>query len=230
MIKKILSKLLPQKLKKILNNFAILAIDYGQYKAIKSGSCVDRSNNKIPWYTYPAIEYLNNIDFSSKSVLEYGCGNSSSFWSRRAKKVISVEHDKVWYEKMKALAESNQHLVYSPDCAGYETPSFIDNHKFEVIIIDANRRFECAQVLERYIDFSAEDGFMVILDNSDWFKNTARFIREKFDLIEVDFHGFGPINNYTWTTSVFFSRNFRFKPHNNIQPDFSIASLRNNCD
>ncbi len=66
---------------------------------------------------------------------------------------------------------------------------------------------------------------MIILDNSDWYKNTAKLLRDKLDLIEVDFHGFGPINNYTWTTSIFFSRNFRFSPINDIQPHFSKAAI-----
>jgi hypothetical protein len=33
-------------------------------------------------------------------------------------------------------------------------------------------------------------------------------------MIQVDFFGFGPINDYTWTTSIFFSRDFDFKPIN----------------
>ena len=49
-------------------------------------------------------------------------------------------------------------------------------------------------------------------------------------MIEVDFHGFGPINNYTWTTSIFFNRNTRLKPTDNIQPHFSIAGIKNTVD
>jgi len=49
-------------------------------------------------------------------------------------------------------------------------------------------------------------------------------------LIEVDFHGFGPINAYTWTTSIFISRNFNFKPINKEQPNFSIAGIEQNGD
>jgi hypothetical protein len=67
---------------------------------------------------------------------------------------------------------------------------------------------------------------MIILDNSDWYKETSKYLRDELDLIEVDFHGFGPINNYTWTTSIFLSRNFSFKPINNIQPHFSIAAIK----
>ena len=230
MITKIIAKLIPDRLKKILRNFSILAFDYGQLKTIKSGCCIDKNNQKIPWYTYPAVEYLQSLDLTGRSVLEYGCGNSSFFWSRKAGKVVSVEHDRVWYEKILPTLESNMQLIFSADGPGYENPAEISGKKFDVIIIDANRRPECAHVVDRYLDQQHPEGFMIILDNSDWFKNTADYLRQKFDMIQVDFHGFGPINNHTWTTSVLFSRNFRTKPAELHLPAFSIASLRDNCD
>jgi len=67
---------------------------------------------------------------------------------------------------------------------------------------------------------------MVILDNSDWYRETAKYLRENLDMIEVDFHGFVPINDYTWTTSVFLSRIFRFQSNNNVQPHFSISAIK----
>jgi hypothetical protein len=44
---------------------------------------------------------------------------------------------------------------------------------------------------------------MLILDNSDWYPNSVSFLQGELGWIQADFHGFGPINNYTWTTSVF---------------------------
>jgi hypothetical protein len=43
---------------------------------------------------------------------------------------------------------------------------------------------------------------MLIFDNSDWYPNTVRFLQEKLGWMQIDFHGYGPINNYTWTTSI----------------------------
>ncbi len=37
---------------------------------------IDNEIITIPWYTYPAIEYLLSIDLSEMDVFEYGCGNS----------------------------------------------------------------------------------------------------------------------------------------------------------
>jgi hypothetical protein len=204
-------------------------MDYAQLKTIKTGMCLDKNNQEIPWYTYPAVEYLQNIDFAGKTVLEYGCGNSSFFWCRKAAKVTSIEHNREWFDKISRIACKNHELIFCAE-ENYESPAEIEGRKFDIIIIDAVKRPECAKILRRYLDLGAADGCMVILDNSDWYKNSARFIREDFDMIEADFHGFGPINGYTWTTSVFFSRNFRFKPVDNVQPHFSVAAIRENYD
>ena len=64
--------------------------DFGIKRTIDEKVCVDRDNNPIPWYTYPAIEYISQFDYTDKTVFEFGCGYSSMFWAKRAKKVISI--------------------------------------------------------------------------------------------------------------------------------------------
>lgn len=231
MIKAILRKIIPESYLKQFLNFKILASNYGQYNSIKRWDCIDGEGNKIPWYTYPAIEYLNNITFRDKYILEYGSGNSSAYWADRSLEVISVEHDEEWYQKVKGSIEGNQRLFLKKDDETYERMDELGfDVKFDVIIIDGIRRIECSKIVGQYLNKEAEDGYMVILDNSDWYKNTAEYLRRELDLIEIDFHGFGPINNYTWTTSIFLSRNFKFKPINDLQPVFSNAAIIQRAD
>ena len=64
--------------------------DFAIERSIDEKVCVDKDNNPIPWYTYPAIEYLSQFDYSNKEIFEYGCGYSSMFWANRAKKVTSI--------------------------------------------------------------------------------------------------------------------------------------------
>ena len=220
-MKKYLKQILPKKLvtfltsiKKQFTNFKILAYKYGQFRTIKNWECVDRYGNEIPWYTYPAIEYLNNLDFSEKLVFEYGSGNSSTYWSKRAKKVFSVEHDKEWYEKVKTKIRDNQTLLYSELTENYETSIKKLNQKFDIVIIDGRRRVECSKVINKYLNIEAEDGFMVIFDNSnrDRYETAIKYLRDDLKLIEIDFYGFAPIASFVSTTSIFLSRNFNFKP------------------
>ena len=225
MIKKIISKMIPSKIEKQLMNFKILAFEYGQYKTIKNWDSVDKNSKKVPWYTYPAIEYLNNIDFSKKSIFEYGSGNSSTYWSNKAKSIISIEHDKKWYDQVKLNLNGNQTLFLKGNNTEYEKSITLIDEKFDVIVIDGIRRVECLKIIEKFLDKESEEGYLVILDNSERYKETSKYLREKLNLIEIDFHGFGPINSYTWTTSIFLSRNYDFKPIDNVQPNSPIASL-----
>jgi hypothetical protein len=68
----------------------------------------------------------------------------------------------------------------------------------DVFIIDGKHRRECA---EHVVKFGG--GVMLILDNSDWYPKTVEYLWASLGWLQVDFHGFGPINNYTWTTSIF---------------------------
>ena len=58
-------------------------------------------SDKNPWISFSAIDFMKEILHPNMTVFEYGSGGSTLFWASRVKKVISVEHDKVWYEKMK---------------------------------------------------------------------------------------------------------------------------------
>lgn len=188
---------------------------------IVNKSTLELNGKIIPWYTYPAIEYLNQFDFKGKKIFEWGSGNSSSFFSLKGvEKIISIEHDKSWYEKLKAELKYNQELIYS-ELTEYPDQINKKSDTFDVIIIDGQRRFDCAISAIGKL----KDGGMIILDNSDWFYKSAELLKVKLNMIQLDFHGFGPINNYTWTTSILLSRNFNFKALNARQPMNSIGGL-----
>src|SRR5262245_31531933 len=78
----------------------ILWFSYGHLKSVRAGRSVDAAGRPIPWYTYPAIEYLRQLDLSEKTVFEYGSGNSTLFWAECAARVVTVEDDERWSERL----------------------------------------------------------------------------------------------------------------------------------
>ena len=59
-----------------------------------------------PWITFEARSFVESILTPEAEVFEYGAGGSSVFYSQRVKSVISVEHDKAWFNQARdALAE-----------------------------------------------------------------------------------------------------------------------------
>ncbi|MGC4013464.1 MAG: hypothetical protein QM755_02940 [Luteolibacter sp.] len=220
MIAKIAARVLPSDVVTSLQNYRILSKGFGQYASIKNWECIDAEGTPIPWYTYPAIEYLKQLDFSAKAVFEYGSGNSTRFWSGISRTVTAVEDDQEWYEKIRPKLGANVHYRFITDPVEYAQSIRAHEGLLDVIIVDGSHRYECAiEALPKLRD----DGF-IILDNSDWQDKTSRLLREA-DLIEVDMSGFGPINGYTWTTSFYFRRNVKLTPRQDCQPARGIGSI-----
>lgn len=221
---KVYSSVVPRYVRGQLINFWNLSLRYGQYETIKKWRCLDKNGEVIPWYTYPAIEFLTNLDFSGKSVFEFGSGDSSEFWVKAGAQVVAVESDRDWYKKISERQLDGLSLEWVDECPQYENSILETGRFFDIIVIDGKRRFECASMVKKCLNLSSEEGCMIILDNSDWYRETAKYLRKNLDFIQIDFHGFGPISLSSWTTSLFLSRNFSFPASGQHQPHFSWAA------
>lgn len=193
---------------------------YGHLLSRRMRLPVTREGEPLPWYTYPAIEYLQQLDFSSRDVFEFGSGNSSQFWAQKARSVTSVEHDRPWHAMVEQRKRPNQVVLLEEERRDYPLAIARCNGSFDVIIIDGVERFECAKNALPYL----RAGGMIILDNSDWHPKTAALLREA-DLIQIDFIGFGPVNKYTWATSLFLHREVRIVPKSARLPEYGIGSV-----
>ena len=192
----------------------------GWIESFRHKQPVDAEQNFLPWYTYPAIEYIQQLDFSDLEVFEYGSGNSTIFWSKQAKKVISIENNPGWYEIISPKVAENVSLKLVDDKSSYIKE--IENYDgFDVVVIDGSYRYECAQKAVNRL----KPGGIILLDNADWHVQTAKLLRDS-DLIEVDMTGLGPINAYAWTTSFFLHRDFNLKPKDVNQPKHGVGALK----
>jgi len=212
-----LSTLLPWTWKPSLGVAYALLFDYAHLSSVRQRSCVDAGSNPVPWYTYPAIDYLRQLDFSESTVFEYGSGNSTLFWAAAAKRVVSVEDDEEWYGITRSRLPENCELTLETDLDDY--PAIIDRYAepFDVIVVDGAARGHTRLKCARRAIGRLRDGGMIILDNSDWLPESARVLRES-GLIQIDMTGFAPISAHTQTTSFFLHRGFAFKPRGPRQP------------
>ncbi len=204
--------------KAVATNYKILRDDYGQWKSFWNSKCLDKDGIIVPWFTYPAIEYIKQLDLSDKRVLEYGSGYSTIFWANRTKGVVAIEDDKSWYEKLKPQMPTNVNYIRVENKEEYVAAVSKVEGEFDIIINDGIYRYDCAMASRAKL----ADGGIIILDNSDWCTKTCAYYRDT-DLIEVDMAGFTPLNAYTMTTSFFFSRNVKLKPAHDRQPILAVG-------
>jgi hypothetical protein len=57
----------------------------------------------MPWFSYPAIIFLESVIQPHWKVFEYGSGYSTIFWNRKCEKTVSVEHNEKWFNQSRKL-------------------------------------------------------------------------------------------------------------------------------
>lgn len=223
MIKRIVKRILTKKGLVIYKKsesqiLGLINNGYGHSNSKRQSKPLFKDNTAIPWFTYPAIEYLNKLDISNKSVFEWGSGHSSIYFSHKASTITSIESNQEWFKYIKGKKLKN-HQIHKHQGEDYYK-AILGYNNFDIIIIDGDKRAKCA---EYAIDKINSDG-LIILDNSDWFPNVCSFLRKK-GFVQIDFMGIGPINDYSWSTSFFLAKNFSLKFRNEDDPYRPIGGL-----
>lgn len=171
----------------------------GWRRARLANECLNAQGESIPWYSYPAIEYLSKIDWTDASVFEYGSGNSSVWWASRARNVTSVEADRAWFERTSSRLPNNAQAIFQPDPQKYVHAL---QRAHDVIVIDGLThdygRLRCA---EQALKVMPAHG-VIILDNADSLPRSAELLRSH-GLLEIDFAGIYPLNTEAAITSLF---------------------------
>jgi hypothetical protein len=185
----------------------ILSNGLGFRASAERNSPVLGDGRPIPMMSYSLIEYLLGLDLQSFDVLELGGGGSTVFWASIARSVLTLETSADWVATLNARQLLNVEARYCDGAKLSERLAALDL-RFDAIIIDcAANRFELTQFAAARL----KPGGFVLLDNSDWYPNAARVLREA-DLIQVDFHDFRPLHSFRCTSSLFLHREFRAKP------------------
>jgi hypothetical protein len=219
-----LARLLPEPVRKTIRLWRLLSVELGHFRSVKTGRAVDRDGQPLPWYTYPAIAFLEQFDHREKNVFEYGGGSSSLYWSERARRVVVVESDPAWYRFLEERAPSNLTVLHELEQVRYVAAIRSvggPDGRFDVVVLDGEHRRECAVAAAEQL---SPDG-MLVLDNSDWYPETCEMLRGK-DFLQVDFGGIGPVNAYTWTTSLFLRRSIVLVPLDGRQPRPPVGGVR----
>lgn len=178
----------------------------GWFRSIETNLPVDNEGNPLPWYTYPAISFLEKKIEPQMKIFEYGTGNSTLWWGKRVASVISIEHDLEWYESMKKRVPSNIEYKYSElvDDGAYCRIISKYEKKFDIVVIDGRDRVNCAKNTLKAL----RDNGIIIWDNSDRvaYNDGYQYLLDN-GFKRLDFFGLGPINNISWCTSIFYRKN-----------------------
>lgn len=165
---------------------------------------VNGGNQPIPWFTYPAIDFLDAVVRPHWRVFEWGSGHSTRWWAQRVKQVIAVESEPKWYQEINApLAElSNVELVLREQEDAYVGMLAAQAETaFDVVVVDGKHRQRCLHsVLEH-----ADRVRLLIVDNADRASLSPALQQcAEAGFLRLDFWGMVPSYLYKNCTSVLF--------------------------
>lgn len=175
----------------------------GWLNSLRKGRPLNAQDEPIPWFTYPAIDFLDGVVKPDSHVFEWGSGNSTLWWSKRVAQVTSVEDDQAWHAEVikQVPAHGNSTLLFRAGEAYYNAVLEYPDASFDVMVIDGSSRNDCARVAPAKLKPSG----ILVFDNADGpeFDPGQQFLYEQ-GFMRLDF--WGPIPSYLYKncTSVFF--------------------------
>jgi hypothetical protein len=182
----------------------------GHVRSALAGRALDRAGKEVPWYTQPAIAAISEMDFSRKSVLEFGGGSSTIWWAGKAKHVTCVESNAKWCEliRERLTAEKTADKVELLVVSAPPIDEFAQRRtKFDIVVVDDGSGIGPHGRVDNFfiaLDVIAQDG-MIILDNSDapYMRPVMEHETLESNLV-VHFWGLAPGAMRTTRTSIMF--------------------------
>jgi tRNA A58 N-methylase Trm61 len=175
----------------------------GWFTAFDTKQAVDADGQPLPWVTYSFIDFIKTRLNKNLSIFEYGSGNSTLFYAKHVKNVVSVEHDEAWFNKIvKEKAENAEMIFTALEKDGeYSQKAKLLGEKFDIIIVDGRDRVNCCK---HSVDALSTNGVIVLDDSEREFYNEARVFLKARGFKELSFSGISPGMFYNKVTSIFY--------------------------
>lgn len=178
----------------------------GWIASAEGGLAVDGQGSPIPWFTYPAIRFLEDRIREDMTVFEYGSGNSTRWLSQRVKSVTSCEHDSGWFDALRPTMPGNveyihRELTYGGD---YARTIVDQGERFDVAIIDGRDRVNAAR---NAVEALTSVG-VIVWDDAD----RSRYAEGRLYLRDngfrsIEFVGLRPLSTEEGVTAIHFRDN-----------------------
>jgi hypothetical protein len=168
---------------------------------------------ELPWFSYSAIRFLDKTVKPDMLVYEYGSGGSTLYFSKRCARVVSVEDNSRWFERVGWILHrrniTNADLRFAPaDLTSIERfrasvyPDALPRELADIIVVDGSEesiqiRPVCFEIAESRV----KPGGMIIVDDS-W-RYTHLRQRNRAKRVQI-YQSVGPARPGVTSTDIFF--------------------------
>jgi SAM-dependent methyltransferase len=203
----------PQKIGRIISNLVL----HPQYIS----RCINHNllNGKtpldleLPWFSYAAIDFLEDFLQPRMTVCEYGSGGSTLFFSRRVKSVFSIEDNPRWFDlvsgRLQQQGVRNAKLTLHPfdfkNPAGFEKSDYLNampDDRFDVIVVDGSEEWtQVRPVCFQHAEARIKSGGIIVVDDSWRYPRLRERNRATSHRV---FQSVGPCRPGVTSTDIFF--------------------------
>lgn len=121
------------------------------------------------WVNIDLNNYLKDYVNSKMSILEFGCGGSTLFFSDNCRLVDSVEEEKGWIKIVKENLKNSNVTFFNSK----KLPS--QKNKYDIVLVDGGDRGKYSKLAVNYV----KDNGIVIIDNVERNKERKYFVNIK---------------------------------------------------
>lgn len=188
----------------------------GHWRSTFLGRPVGPEGQPLPWYTHSCVSFLAKRSFEDRTILEFGGGNSTLWWAERARRVVCIEQDRLWYGELARKVPDNVDLYWVPADDDGRSPAIGAVERIlarlsctvDIAVIDGIGRRD---VLVRLALEHLTSTGAIIADDSHGYGFAE--VGAQLGLCRVDFYGFRSGVVRPSCTSIFFRRDcFLFEP------------------
>ena len=155
-----------------------------------------------PLLTKNFLRYFNKLKNKNKTYLEIGSGDSTIYFSKHFKKVISFENDETFFNRISNNKPKNVDIkLFNKENIENLLKTELDK-KPNYVMIDNNPCYISRFDIAKFIHFNKQNDCIILLDNGNWNMQTFMFLRTNYYC--MDFPGLNKHNQNT-VTSIFFT-------------------------
>jgi SAM-dependent methyltransferase len=146
--------------------------NYAQYPLWKKYLSPGHSSleDELPWLTFTAIDFIKKNNSTTDVVFEYGGGGSTLFFLKYAGRLITIEHDRPWFEKLQEIIAGKK------------------NEKWEGHLIPAEKNDgeKYKKEISNPDDYASDDANFIYANFRQYTSAIDRFPDNYFDRILID--------------------------------------------
>ena len=155
---------------------------------------------QLPLLTWPFLDFISSIDIDKSNLIELGSGNSTLWFAKIFKSVVSYETNQDWCNQIKNKAPKNCEVIYISEPELVFCDLNFNSNDWLLIDFSGHRSQFIFNMLNKEKKILPP---VIILDNSDWYRRGSGLLHNA-GYVEIPFFGFKSGQMHLSCTSIFF--------------------------